>query len=75
MENRRYRGRNAVGKNLNLNTTSGPRELTLFDDRLYFTARTNRTEIFETDGTEAGTNQVTSIDYFSFYPEHTFVTP
>ena len=64
-------------KNVNDRTgTSGPRELTVFNDVLYFTANNgSRREFHKTDGTEAGTEQVTDLGFFSFFPRHTFVIP
>ena len=64
-------------KNVNDRTaTSQPRELRVFNDHLYFVASNgSRREWHKTDGTQAGTEQVTEIDFFSFNPEHTFVTP
>lgn len=63
-------------KDIHPNSTSSPRELTVFDGWLYLTAQTPQSrEFWRTDGTEAGTEQVTDIDFFSFYPENTFVIP
>ncbi|MCH8533217.1 MAG: hypothetical protein LAT65_20450 [Saccharospirillum sp.] len=64
-------------KNINDRTaTSQPNELTVFNNHLYFVANNgSRREWHKSDGTEAGTEQITDINFFSFNPEHTFVTP